>query len=39
MTHHQIPYRDPATHHPSLARIVIQLVLALLLWVLAIVIG
>jgi hypothetical protein len=39
MTHHQIPYDDPATHHPSLVRIILELILALLLGVLAIVIG
>jgi hypothetical protein len=39
MTHHQIPYRDPAAHHPSLVRIIVQLILALLLGVLAIAIS
>ena len=35
----QIPYRDPATHYPSLISIIAQLILALLLGVLAIALG
>ena len=31
----QIPYRDPATHYPSLVRIILWLVLSLFLGVLA----